>query len=663
MSYEKRARRLSLAAFLIAGTFVAALPLQAHAAELARGGESVQAIIGEDGKLVAKTGEDAFLDGLDAADAKIDYAALNVSREHELIAADGRFALGARLDNGDPCVVFTEALEANASAKVEGECFTLRFPDAATMLDGSKAAVRVSFSNMTIKSGEKALGHNGSSVAITRGNNVFALGAGADGGKAPAAISCDIKISVEGAPADATVLFSACDIDASGEGRPGAEAFSESLQIKSGLASAVHVPEAGYLEVTKEGLRYTAQPNPAAGGRFIDYNSYASGFAALMRASGFTVHWWGNCGSNGTAFGVGLAPYAKLKAQEGPAAQESEPPLSQNAQAPQSQSAAPADASPVPDPAPEPEPLPKGFSVSFADGAHGTSDGAVQEGLAKGSHPKDENNVSADKGWAFAGRYSYSISLDGSVIEEGEVARPSMVTVSGDVVFTPVYQPVVSISCEAGGTVDPAGDVAVEYGVNASFTLKADEGYALKAVTVNGAAVTAKSQDDGTWKLTLRKVKAPAELKVSWKEAPGGQDAGIDDAGGYDAGGEDWVDDSVELLTYTVTFKDPDGRTLKEEVVLAGTAATAPAIPKRVEEVFSHWDRRFDYVVRDTVVKAVYVPGEAYTPDYSLHGGGSEKTSPSGLPKTGDAAGAAGAAAMAAASLVAVSRVLKRRSR
>lgn len=95
---------------------------------------------------------------------------------------------------------------------------------------------------------------------------------------------------------------------------------------------------------------------------------------------------------------------------------------------------------------------------------------------------------------------------------------------------------------------------------------------------------------------------------------------GFDDVGfGFD----EW-EDEPEITYYTVTFKDPDGRILDEQEVEYGGAATAPKIPRRVDETFLYWDRDFSYVTGNLVVRAVYA---------------------STVPSTGDATPLAGALA------------------
>ena len=56
--------------------------------------------------------------------------------------------------------------------------------------------------------------------------------------------------------------------------------------------------------------------------------------------------------------------------------------------------------------------------------------------------------------------------------------------------------------------------------------------------------------------------------------------------------------------TYTVTFVDGQGKTLKTQKVKSGKAATAPATPKRSGYTFTGWDKDFSKVTADMTVTA-----------------------------------------------------------
>ena len=59
-------------------------------------------------------------------------------------------------------------------------------------------------------------------------------------------------------------------------------------------------------------------------------------------------------------------------------------------------------------------------------------------------------------------------------------------------------------------------------------------------------------------------------------------------------------------IYYTVTFKDYNGKVLKEERVLAGASATPPENPTREGYEFVSWDRTFESVTSNIVVNALY---------------------------------------------------------
>ena len=66
------------------------------------------------------------------------------------------------------------------------------------------------------------------------------------------------------------------------------------------------------------------------------------------------------------------------------------------------------------------------------------------------------------------------------------------------------------------------------------------------------------------------------------------------------------IDDLPEITTYTVTFKDWDGTTLKTQNVEDGASATAPDDPTRDGYVFTGWDVEFSNVTSGLIVTAQY---------------------------------------------------------
>lgn len=68
--------------------------------------------------------------------------------------------------------------------------------------------------------------------------------------------------------------------------------------------------------------------------------------------------------------------------------------------------------------------------------------------------------------------------------------------------------------------------------------------------------------------------------------------------------------------SYTVTFADWNGTTLKTEVVTEGGSATAPADPVRVGYAFTGWDTDFSSIQSDLTVTAQYRELATYTVEF-----------------------------------------------
>ncbi|OMF37599.1 hypothetical protein BK133_05990, partial [Paenibacillus sp. FSL H8-0548] len=74
------------------------------------------------------------------------------------------------------------------------------------------------------------------------------------------------------------------------------------------------------------------------------------------------------------------------------------------------------------------------------------------------------------------------------------------------------------------------------------------------------------------------------------------------------------------IKTYTITFKDWDGATLKTEPVNHGGNATAPVNPSRTGHTFTGWDAGFTGVTASATITAQYSVNE-YTVSFNSNGG------------------------------------------
>ncbi len=124
-------------------------------------------------------------------------------------------------------------------------------------------------------------------------------------------------------------------------------------------------------------------------------------------------------------------------------------------------------------------------------------------------------------------------------------------------------------------TVNPKGVTPVWDGDGFTVTYSPFAGYEVEKVLVNGSPVTA----DGTY--SIADVNADCTIEIFFK-----------------------------IKTYTVTFVDYDGTTLKTETVEHGAQATAPAAPTREHYVFDRWDAAFNDVTANVTIRATYKPAE-----------------------------------------------------
>ena len=99
----------------------------------------------------------------------------------------------------------------------------------------------------------------------------------------------------------------------------------------------------------------------------------------------------------------------------------------------------------------------------------------------------------------------------------------------------------------------------------------------------NGFSVTPSAEGDSEHEITLKSVNDCDSVVVLYLHA-----------------------NAAAIVTYTVTFVDFDGTTLKTEEVESGNSATAPTAPTREHYTFKEWDTDFSNVTSDLTVTAVY---------------------------------------------------------
>lgn len=129
---------------------------------------------------------------------------------------------------------------------------------------------------------------------------------------------------------------------------------------------------------------------------------------------------------------------------------------------------------------------------------------------------------------------------------------------------------VITANAETGGSIDPAGALFVYPGKHQKFNIKADDGYRIKAVLVDGA-------DQGPLS-TYELVSTGADHTIT----------------------------AQFQKTWTVTFCDVDDEVLQQDTVDDGSSVIPPEIPEREGYTAIGWDAPLDSVGSDLTVHPVY---------------------------------------------------------
>ena len=146
-----------------------------------------------------------------------------------------------------------------------------------------------------------------------------------------------------------------------------------------------------------------------------------------------------------------------------------------------------------------------------------------------------------------------------------------------------------------------------------TVTFKDHDGTVLKTETVEeGKAATAPTNPTREgytfegWDKTFDNVTADMEVTATYKAV-------------------ETKPTDPQVKTYTVTFKDHDGKVLGTQKVEEGKGATAPANPTRTHYTFTGWDKSFNKITADLVVTATYKINE-YTVTFKDYNGTVLKT-------------------------------------
>ena len=513
----------------------------------------------------------------------LDPGKLNINTNDNYIAElTDNFEIGPKVDNrGDgtrtkkiinymkPIPVGTTNLD---------DVLSLTFPDTATLEDGSKADVKITYSNITLENRSRTRNTDKGGVTIDtheieagasffRGNFVGVAFHTKDDVRAYLGMTCDFKLEVldkDGNVVDGTILFEVVDLDVANafyenefvdgdsvepyspsdyvEKEPD---FREALMAKSGMVSPAYIPETNFLSISGEGTEDSGN-----GIRFSsskgDSDTLNSGFVALVE-NGTVFKWWGSSGTTahqgaeGSNFADGM-----------------------------------------------------GTALFTAKTIHilkctTTKGGTISQDMTSAvTKPGDEGSVTAGAGstvtYTFKPEPGYELA---KVLVDGEEVTPVQ-NEDGSYTYTfdsidsnhridVSWDPIVTATTGTGGSISDPGDTTVPFGSDKTYTFTPEPGYIPDVVTVNGKTVTPVDNGDGTWSYTVENVTEPTKIDVQWKKA------------------------------YTVTFVDGFGNTLKVQTgVPEHGAATAPANPKKPGYDFVGWDVKFDDITGDLVVTALW---------------------------------------------------------
>lgn len=181
----------------------------------------------------------------------------------------------------------------------------------------------------------------------------------------------------------------------------------------------------------------------------------------------------------------------------------------------------------------------------------------------------------------------------------------ALILIIGGCTFPPLTGDTYTItaSSNAGGTIEPSGEITVNKGDSITFTFTPDEGYEVGCIKVEGTCIGS----GGIY--TVENVNQDFTIHVLFAE------------------------EGVPLETHTVTFEVNGGSAVPSQTVVDGSTATQPVDPTRTGYTFAGWyedaglTTAFNFstpITADTTIYAQWTEVIEYTVTFDKNGGDTE---------------------------------------
>jgi len=457
----------------------------------------------------------------------------------------------------------------SSTASPEGSV-TLTWPGVATLLDGSKADLEMTLSNIFFDKPYKVDPPTGTTerlldtaahgpIAVMHSNGFIGPRLLDTAERVGMTCTVNVRIVKDGSPVDGTVLVSTYDLDQGNDtNKQYTEYFNgkykESFRVDEGDQSDAFIPSDSVLDI--DGMKFTSTRS--------DNNTYKTGFVVLADAGeGMTLTWWGQGNGMGTKLFTGnISHQIKSGTTRGGGIK-----TTSSGKVGEGDEIGPGQVD-VPDGKDqsylmEPE---EGYELGkiLIDGEEiDPDDDSTWPDFIEVTKDDNGNPIVTFK--ENAANHSIYVSWDPIVTatsgEGGAISDPGETTVPGEPVFDDEGNPVY----------DEDGNIKITPGKK-KYTFTPEPGYTIDTVTVNGQEVTPTKNPDGTWSYELE-VDEPTDIHVEWKRAftvtftdgdhgtsEGGDQTEVPE-GDYPEGGNKVTPNKGWVFsgTYTYTITKPDG--------------------------------------------------------------------------------------------------------